>query len=111
MKKSIIIAVSCGLVALASASKYLINKKNNDNNKSFQNEKYLKSQENIVSKTHVDLEEQKEHTASTIIKRHNVATQIIREALEENNCNRDNGNNKVDFDEIDSSLNKLLDEE
>ena len=43
MKKSIIIAASCGFVALASVSKYLLNKKNNDNNKSFQNEKYSKS--------------------------------------------------------------------
>ena len=53
----------------------------------------------------------KSTTASTISERHTVAAQIIRETLSEENNETGESEHKVDFDEIDSSLDSLLDEE
>lgn len=112
MRKSIIIVMSCGLIALVSASKYLMNKRNNNkNDKSSSNENCSNFKENTVSETNIDLEQQRERAAATIFERHNETAQIIGEILKENNDHEDSSNHKIDFDEIDSSLNKLLDEE
>lgn len=107
MRKSIIVGVACGLFVVTSVSKYLISKKNNNKDKFLLNEDYTKPKE----ETYIDLRKQREHAAATILERHNAAAQIIRETLEENTYNEHNSNNKVDFDEIDNNLNKLLDEE
>ena len=107
MKKPLVIAAICGIAIVVGVVVYLNNeKKKKADGKEQQPE--VKEPEEV---SYVDLNEKKSNTASTISERHTVAAQIIRETLSEENNEMGESEHKVDFDEIDSSLDSLLDEE
>ena len=111
MKKPFFIATFFGIAVVAGIALYIVNKK----------DKLEKTEENdlianepksdIHTVSYLDLHEQKVDVASAISERHNVAAQIIRETLNEENTDIGESEHKVDFDEIDSSLDGLLYEE
>lgn len=110
MKKPLIIAAICGIAIVVGVIVYLSNeKKKKADEKEQQPEVKKPEEESQVS--YVDLNDMKSNTASTISERHTVAAQIIRETLSEENNETGESEHKVDFDEIDSSLDSLLDEE
>lgn len=109
MKKPLIIAAVCGIAIVVGVVIYLCNeKKKNTEDKT--PEPNAKEPEEKPQASYVDLNEQKSNVASTISERHTVAAEIIRETLSEENNEVGESEHKVDFDEIDSSLDSLLDE-
>lgn len=110
MKKPLIIAAVCGIAIVVGVVIYLCNeKKKNTEDKT--PEPNAKEPEEKPQASYVDLNEKKSNVASTISERHTVAAEIIRETLSEENNEVGESEHKVDFDEIDSSLDNLLDEE
>lgn len=107
MKKSLVIATVLGIAVAAGVVWYIENNKKTNE----KNDEPIKSMPNDEIPTYSELNEQKSAVASTISERHSVAAQIIKESLEESNTDVSKSNHKVDFDEIDSSLDNLLDEE
>lgn len=110
MKKTLIIAAVCGIAMVVGAVIYLCNEKQK-NTEDKTPEPKAKEPEEESQASYVDLNEQKSSVASTISERHTVAAEIIRETLSEENNEVGESEHKVDFDEIDSSLDNLLDEE
>ncbi len=108
MKKTLIIAAVCGIAIVVGVVVYLSSEKK-ANEKKRQSEVEKPEEESQVSYT--DLNEQKANVVSTISERHTVAAQIIRDTLNEEKDEVDETARKVDFDEIDNSLDSLLDEE
>lgn len=108
MKKSLIIAAVCGIAVVAGVVLYVDNKKNKEQIKKHEPTRTKLDEEKI---SYSNLNEQKSTAASIISERHSVVAQIIRETLDEENTEVSESEHKVDFDEIDNSLDRLLDEE
>ncbi|MGN0609879.1 MAG: hypothetical protein ACI4J6_11780 [Oscillospiraceae bacterium] len=109
MKKSLIIVAVLGIAVAAGTVWYIENNKKNNNQN---NQEPIEKESDAKKTSYSNLNEQKSMVASTISDRHSVAAQIIRETLDEDN--EDNFEvsesvHKVDYDEIDSSLDKLID--
>lgn len=110
MKKTLIIATACGIAIVVGGALYVSNEKKKKENSKEQESKIKKTdEESAVS--YSSLNEQKSNVAFTITERHTEASQIIRETLNEENNEVSENEHKVDFDEIDRSLDSLLDEE
>lgn len=108
MKKPLIIAAVCGITIVVGVVIYLSSeKKANEKKRQLEVEK----PEEKAQVSYTDLNEQKSNTVSTISERHTVAAQIIRDTINEENDENGETARKVDFDEIDNSLDSLLDEE
>lgn len=114
MKKSIIFfAVIGGMIALATAIMYA-NKKNKRNKamevQTASND--IEIEKDITSAPILDLDIEKEQFSSTISERHKEAAQIIRNSLSNaEDYKEENSEHKEEFDEIDNSLDMLLDKE
>jgi|GEM_PF-4054441 len=111
MKKPLIIAAVYGIAVVVGIVRYITNKKEKNENIKEQGLTRKEPEEDIPNVSYSDLHEQKADVASTISERHSAVSQIIRETLNEENNDVSESEHKVDFDEIDSSLDSLLDEE
>lgn len=109
MKKSFIIAVTFGVVAVAGVILYVVNSEKN--NEVAKKQKPIKKESLDKKVAYSNLNERKDMVASTVLNRHNTAAQIIRETVDEENIEKSESKHKDDFDEIDSGLSNLLDEE
>lgn len=108
MKKPLIIAVVCGIAIVVGVVIYIKQHKNRKE-KIFQSD--AKEPEEKTQVSYAGLNEQKSNVASTILERHTVAAQIMKDTISEENNEVGEGKHNVDFDEIDSSLDSLLDKE
>lgn len=108
MKKPLLIAIVCGIAIVAGVVICLKHNKNSE-------EKFfrpnVKDQEEKMPASYTSFNEQKSNIASTILERHTVVAQIMKDTLSEENNEVGENLHKVDFDEIDSSLDSLLDKE
>lgn len=108
MKNPLIIATVCGIAIMVGVVIYLKNDKNSEVKNP---QPDVKAPEEKTQDSYASLNEQKSNVVSTILERHTVAAQIMRDTLCEENNEVSENEHKVDFDEIDSSLDSLLDEE
>ena len=109
MQKTLIIVTVCGIVVMTGIAVYMNEKKKRERIRKQEQIKKDAYKETAVSVS--SLNKKKSDTAFTISERHSEAAQIISEMLKEENNQIRESRNKVVFDEIDSSLESLLDEE
>lgn len=107
MKKSLVIAAIWGTAVVLGIVWYVENNKKNDET----DNEFIKNELDDEKPFYSILNEQKSTVASTISERHGAAAQIIKEILDKDNVEVSESEHKVDFDEIDSNLGNLLDEE
>lgn len=108
MKKPLIIVVVCGIATVVGV---VICLKHNKNSEEKNSQPDAKETEEKTKISYAGLNEQKSNIASTILERHTVAAQIMKTTLSEENNEVGENKHKVDFDEIDSSLDSLLNKE
>ena len=105
MKKSLIIISVFGVTAAISVTIYLANQKLRHND----NAKKQKEPETCLINPNKDLHEKKVAAAATISQRHNIAAQIMEDALVEEDGKI--SEHKVEFDKIEKDLDQLLEGE
>lgn len=109
MKKSLLaVIVGCFVAAIVTVV-YFLNRKEQSVEKRTEN----RGIKNTKTETplYPDLQQHKINIASSISERHSTMAQIVQETFIEENVDLSDSEHKVDFDEIDSSLDRLLDEE
>lgn len=113
MKKTTILLTICGVTAVGVAGLYLVKKKLDEQNKNECKETSDDSREDVQVNSIDDYSfgQEKEQASKSIYERHQEAANLIKETLQEAEDNTNESEHKVDFDEIDVNLDKLLEEE
>lgn len=109
MKKiSIYLLPVFGVIAAAAFVSHLFNKKRYNE----KDECIVSNNKDKVNKPNkeMSMEEERQQAANSIAERHKTAAQVIKECLKEE-YDLNNSQHKVDFDEIDNSLDILMEEE